>query len=152
MGVEFFHSGGHARRLSLLALALALALAGAGHLACCGSAGAGEAVAAPASELSHEHAPDAVGSADSRCHARIRHEHHAGSPHGSHAAARCCLSASQTADRTSRPRAASDPARAVASPHSSRACAATILDDSSSRVSRLPDRGGTYLRGCAFLI
>jgi hypothetical protein len=170
MSVEVSKFGRLARRLTLIVFALWLA--GAGHLVCCGSACAVEAFAASASELSHERAPDAVGAADACCHARIRHEHHAGSQRGlnaassesdpastlttplpaSQVASRCCSSAGQVADRTTRPRITNDTVGASAPRHSSRANIATTLDDSSSRVSRLLDRGGTYLRGCAFLI
>jgi hypothetical protein len=170
MSFEVLQFGGLARRLTLALFALWLA--GAGQLVCCGSACAGEALAAPVNELSHERAPDAVGAADACCHARIRHEQHAGAQRRSVAASgepdsagtltmplpasqvmsRCCLSAGQVADRTTRPRITNDPVGACAPRHSSRANIATALDDSSLRVSRLPNRGGTYLRCCVLLI
>jgi hypothetical protein len=170
VGIKFLQLGGIARRLTLILFALWLA--GAGHLVCCGSACAVEAFPAYASELSHEHAHDAVSAAHSCCYARIRHEHHAGSQRGlsaassesdpastlttplpaSQVASRCCLSAGQVADRTTRPRITNDTVGASAPRHSSRANIATALDDSSLRVSRLPDRGETYLRCCVLLI
>lgn len=169
MGVEFFHFGGHARRLAIITFALWLAVAG--HLACRASACAGEALAARVNELSHEHAPDAVGAADSHCHAHTRQEHRIRSqresgaassesdsammlttPLASHAESRCCVSAGQTADGVSRPRLTNDPLDASASYHPPSANAAPARGDSPSRVERLPDRGGTYLRGCVFQI
>ncbi|MDT7543484.1 MAG: hypothetical protein QOE33_3388 [Acidobacteriota bacterium] len=170
MRVEVSKFGGLARRLTLIVFALWLA--GAGHLACCGSTCDGEAVAAaPASELSHEHAPDAMGTTDACCHARIRHEQHAGAQHGSDAAlgesdsaralttppapratSHCCVSAGQVADRAMRPRIRNGLAGASTTRHLSRPRVASSEDSSSAPALRVPDRGRAYLRDCAFLI
>jgi hypothetical protein len=169
MGVEFFHFGGHARRLVIIAFALWLAVAA--HLACRGSACADEALVARVNELSHEHAPNAMGAADSHCHAHIRQERRVRpqresgaassepdsatmltTPLASHAESSCCVSAGQTADGVPRPRLANDPLGVDASYHPPSANAERGRGDSPSRVERLPDRGGTYLRGCVFLI
>lgn len=155
-------------RLALLAFALWLA--GAGHLICCASACGNDSDGARVA--THAFEPDAMNAAHSCCHARLHQKHYivgASSasdatssgfgpasaltePRTSHVAPYCCVSSGQTADRTARPRTASAPASAATRQRSSRDQVATAHVDSSSPVSRMSDRGGTYLRCCVFLI